>query len=66
MAKNEQILIPKSVFQNMENYIIAETLGNFSLKGFQRAVSVHNVIGLRADSDNLFDFSLENKSPMKN
>jgi signal transduction histidine kinase/class 3 adenylate cyclase len=65
VAKNEQILIPQSIFHKMEKNIIAEPIGNLSLKGIHRAVSVYNLIGLRPDSENLLDLSLEDKSPLK-
>ncbi len=53
VAKNEQILVPQSFFQKMEKKIIADPLGDIALKGFQRAVPVYNVMGLRPDSENL-------------
>jgi class 3 adenylate cyclase len=66
IAKNEQILITQSILHKVEKSIIAEPLGNFSLKGIHRAVPVYNLIGLRPDSENLYDLSLTDKSPLKN
>jgi signal transduction histidine kinase/class 3 adenylate cyclase len=65
VAKNEQILIPQSLFQQVEEHIIAEPLGKFLLKGIPRKVSVYNVTGLRADSETLLEFSPDDHSPLQ-
>ncbi|WP_447963695.1 ATP-binding protein [Nitrospira sp. Ecomares 2.1] len=62
VAKNEQILVPQSFFKKMGKRIIADPLGDITLKGFQRAVPVYNVMGLRNDSGILSHGSLEKES----
>ena len=64
VAKNEQILIPQSVFHKVEKNIIAEPLGNIALKGILGPVSVYNLTGIRADSENLFELLLADKSSL--
>ena len=53
IAKNNQILITQCILHKMEKRIIAESLGNFPLKGIHPAVPVYNLIGLQADWENL-------------
>ena len=50
-AQHDQILISPRIFSKVEDRIEAQSVGELQLKGFQRAVLAHNVIGLRAPSD---------------
>jgi class 3 adenylate cyclase/PAS domain-containing protein len=47
-AQHDQILISPRIFSKVEDRIEAKSVGELQLKGFQRAVLAHNVIGLRA------------------
>jgi class 3 adenylate cyclase/PAS domain-containing protein len=47
-AKHDQILISPRIFSKVEELIEVEAIGELSLKGFQRPVFAHNVIGLRS------------------
>ena len=46
-AENGQILISPRIFSKLELQIDAEVVGELSLKGFQRPVLAHNVLGTR-------------------
>jgi class 3 adenylate cyclase len=46
-AQPGQILIPRRLYGALEDQVEAEPVGEMSLKGFSRPVSVYNVIGLR-------------------
>ncbi|MFZ2652765.1 MAG: PAS-domain containing protein [Burkholderiaceae bacterium] len=46
-AHDGQILISPRIFSKTETRIEAESVGELSLKGFQRPVVAHNVLGLR-------------------
>jgi class 3 adenylate cyclase/PAS domain-containing protein len=48
-AKENQILISPRIFSRVETHIEAESVGELSLKGFQRSVFAHNVLGVRTD-----------------
>ena len=48
-AGNGQILISPRIFTKTETHIDAQPVGELSLKGFQRPVLAHNVLGVRAD-----------------
>lgn len=50
-AQHDQILISPRIFSKVEDRIEAQSVGELQLKGFQRAVLAHNVIGLRPPSD---------------
>lgn len=63
-AKNGQILIPQSLIHKVGKPLITESLGNLSLKGILRPVTVYNLIGLQTNSGNLDDSSLKESSPM--
>jgi class 3 adenylate cyclase len=47
-AGDGQILISPRIFSKTETHIDAGTVGDLSLKGFQRPVFAHNVLGLRS------------------
>jgi class 3 adenylate cyclase len=47
-AGDGQILISPRIFSKTETLIDAGTVGDLSLKGFQRPVFAHNVLGLRS------------------
>jgi class 3 adenylate cyclase len=47
-AKENQVLISPRIFSKVEAHIEADPIGELSLKGFQRPVFTHNVVGLRA------------------
>jgi class 3 adenylate cyclase len=46
-AKHDQILISPRIFSKVEEQVEVETVGELTLKGFQRPVLAHNVIGTR-------------------
>ena len=46
-ARSGQILISKSVFVKTENIVVAESIGDFSLKGFPDPVPILEVTGLK-------------------
>jgi class 3 adenylate cyclase len=46
-AKADQILVSQRVFSAVEPIVKAETVGDLSLKGFSRPVSVYSIIGLK-------------------
>jgi DNA-binding response OmpR family regulator len=46
-AKAGQVLIPQRVFGKVEERVHVEPVGELSLRGFQRAVSAYNVVGVR-------------------
>jgi adenylate cyclase len=46
-AKHDQILISPRIFSKVEEQVEVETVGELALKGFQRPVMAHNVIGMR-------------------
>jgi class 3 adenylate cyclase/PAS domain-containing protein len=46
-AKHDQILISPRIFSKVEEHVEVEAIGELALKGFQRPVVAHNVIGLR-------------------
>jgi class 3 adenylate cyclase/PAS domain-containing protein len=46
-AKHDQILISPRIFSKAEEHIEVEAIGELTLKGFQRPVFAHNVLGLR-------------------
>lgn len=46
-AQHNQILISQRVFAAVEDLVEAESVGEFHLKGFHKAVPVYNVVGLR-------------------
>ena len=46
-AKTGQILISQRLYGKVEERVEAQGVGELALKGFQRAVSAYNVIGLR-------------------
>jgi class 3 adenylate cyclase/PAS domain-containing protein len=46
-AKHDQILISPRIFSKCEDQVEVEAIGELALKGFQRPVLAHNVIGLR-------------------
>jgi class 3 adenylate cyclase/PAS domain-containing protein len=48
-AKHDQILISPRIFSKVEDRVEVEAIGELALKGFQRPVFAHNVIGLRSD-----------------
>jgi class 3 adenylate cyclase/PAS domain-containing protein len=45
-AKDKQILIAPRVLSKVEAHIEAESVGELALKGFQRPVPAHNVLGI--------------------
>jgi PAS domain-containing protein/class 3 adenylate cyclase len=47
-ADDGQILIAPRIFAKVETRVEAEPIGELSLKGFQRAVFAHNILGVRA------------------
>jgi len=47
-ATDGQILISPRVFAKLETKVEASYVGELSLKGFQRPVATHNVVGVRA------------------
>ena len=47
-ARDGQILISPRIMSKTESALQAESIGELTLKGFQRTVHVHNVAGLRA------------------
>jgi adenylate cyclase len=47
-ATDGQILISPRVFAKLETKVEASFVGDLSLKGFQRPVATHNVVGVRA------------------
>jgi class 3 adenylate cyclase len=46
-AKADQILVSQRVYSAVEPIVKAETVGDLSLKGFSRPVSVYSIIGLK-------------------
>lgn len=46
-AQHGQILIPTRLLKLVEPLVVAEPVGNLTLKGFHKAVPVSNVIGLK-------------------
>ncbi|HEU4925282.1 MAG TPA: PAS-domain containing protein [Burkholderiales bacterium] len=46
-AKHDQILISPRIFSKVEEQVEVEAIGELALKGFQRPVMAHNVIGIR-------------------
>ncbi|HEU4367565.1 MAG TPA: hypothetical protein VFV05_04960, partial [Methylomirabilota bacterium] len=48
-AGNGQILTSPRIFSKVETRIDAEPVGDLTLKGFQRPVFTHNVLGVRVD-----------------
>ncbi|HEX5612739.1 MAG TPA: response regulator [Burkholderiales bacterium] len=46
-AKAGQVLIPQRVFGKVEERLQVEPVGELSLRGFQRAVTAYNVLGVR-------------------
>ncbi|HWM41038.1 MAG TPA: PAS-domain containing protein [Burkholderiales bacterium] len=46
-AKHDQILISPRIHSKVEEQVDAEPVGELTLKGFQRPVFAHNVLGLR-------------------
>jgi class 3 adenylate cyclase/PAS domain-containing protein len=46
-AKHDQILISPRIFSKVEERVEVEAIGELALKGFQRPVFAHNVLGLR-------------------
>jgi class 3 adenylate cyclase/PAS domain-containing protein len=46
-AKHDQILISPRIFSKVEDQVEVEVVGELALKGFQRPVMAHNVIGMR-------------------
>jgi class 3 adenylate cyclase/PAS domain-containing protein len=46
-AQHNQILISPRIFSKVEEHVEVEAIGELALKGFQRPVLAHNVIGLR-------------------
>ena len=46
-AMNTQILISPRILAKIESHIDVQSIGELTLKGFQRPVSVHNVLALR-------------------
>jgi class 3 adenylate cyclase/PAS domain-containing protein len=46
-AQHNQILISPRIFSKVEEHVEVEAIGELTLKGFQRPVLAHNVIGLR-------------------
>jgi class 3 adenylate cyclase/PAS domain-containing protein len=46
-AKHDQILISPRIFSKVEDHIEAESVGELTLKGFQRPVLAHSVTGIR-------------------
>jgi class 3 adenylate cyclase/PAS domain-containing protein len=46
-AKHDQILISPRIHSKVEEHIDAEPVGELTLKGFQRPVFAHNVVGIR-------------------
>jgi class 3 adenylate cyclase/PAS domain-containing protein len=46
-AKHDQILISPRIFSKVEDQVEVEAIGELALKGFQRPVLAHNVLGLR-------------------
>jgi len=48
-AGDTQILISPRIFSKTEGRIDIESVGELSLKGFNRAVPAYNVVGIRAD-----------------
>jgi class 3 adenylate cyclase/PAS domain-containing protein len=49
-AKHDQILISPRIYSKVEERIDAESVGELTLKGFQRAVLAHNVVGIRTQA----------------
>ena len=47
-AKGGQTLVSRKALASIEHLVVAEALGEFSLKGFSRPVPAFNVTGLRA------------------
>jgi class 3 adenylate cyclase len=46
-ANDGQVLISPRIFSKVEAQIEVEAVGELSLKGFQRPVFAHNVVGVR-------------------
>lgn len=46
-AKHGQILVPDRVLGQVEELVCVESLGEVSLRGFQRPIAVFNILGLR-------------------
>ena len=46
-AKDNQFLISPRIYSKVEVQIEAEPVGELSLKGFNRVVFAHNVVGVR-------------------
>jgi len=49
-AKHDQILISPRIHSKVEEHIDAEPVGELTLKGFQRPVFAHNVVGIRSQA----------------
>ena len=46
-AKGGQILVSQKVFSAVENMVMAESIGELNLKGFQKPIPAFNVVALR-------------------
>jgi class 3 adenylate cyclase len=49
-AGDGQILISPRIFSKVETRVLAEPVGELSLKGFHRPIAAHNVVGVRPDA----------------
>ena len=49
-AGDGQILISPRIFSKVEARVFADAVGELSLKGFQRAIVAHNVVGVRPEA----------------
>jgi class 3 adenylate cyclase len=49
-AGDGQILISPRIFSKVETRVLAEPVGELSLKGFHRPISAHNVTAMRPDA----------------
>ncbi len=45
-----QILISPRIFSKVETRVLAEPVGELSLKGFHRPIAAHNVVGIRPEA----------------
>jgi class 3 adenylate cyclase len=49
-ATDGQILIAPRIFSKVEEHVEAESVGELSLKGFQRPVLTHNILTVRPEA----------------
>jgi class 3 adenylate cyclase len=49
-AGDGQILISPRIFSKVEARVLAEPVGELSLRGFHRPIATHNVVGVRSDA----------------